>query len=115
MHERERRKVKDIDYNILDAVVKPDHEDESGLTPIRTGRLKAEDTNTTQEKMELDDELDELDTEDDELDELDTEDDDLDELDTEDDDLDELDNCLNLIVVLIKVKVNRLSISGRSL
>ena len=75
MHERERRRVKDIDYNILDAVVKPDHEDESGLTPIRTRRLKAEDTNTTQEKMELD------------------------ELDTEDDDLDELDNCLNLIVV----------------
>ena len=106
MHERERRKVKDIDYNILDAVGKTDHADESGLTPInRTRRLKAEDTNTTQEKMELDDELDELDTEDDELDEL----------DTEDDDLDELDNCLNLIVVLIKVKVNRLSISGRSL
>jgi hypothetical protein len=26
MNERERRKVKDIDYNILDAVGKPDHE-----------------------------------------------------------------------------------------
>ena len=74
MNERERRKVKDIDYNILDAVGKPDHADESGLTPIRTRRLKAEDTNTTQEKAEMDDELDELDTEDDELADLDTED-----------------------------------------
>jgi hypothetical protein len=39
-----------IDYKILDAVGKPDHADESGLMPIRTRRLKAEDTNTTQEK-----------------------------------------------------------------
>ena len=74
MIERERMKVKDIDYTILDAVGKPDHADESGLTPIRTRRLKAEDTHTTQEKTELNDELDELDTEDNELDELDTED-----------------------------------------
>ena len=36
--------------------------------------MKAEDTNTTQEKAEMDDELDELDTEDDELADLDTED-----------------------------------------
>jgi hypothetical protein len=28
MNERERRKVKDIDNNILDAVEKPDHADE---------------------------------------------------------------------------------------
>ena len=74
MNEREQRKVKDIDYKIVNAVGKPDHADESGLTPIRTRRLKAEDTNTTQEKAEMDDELDELDTEDDELDDLDTED-----------------------------------------
>jgi hypothetical protein len=39
----------------LDAVGKPDHADESGLTPIRTRRLKAEETNTTQEKAEMDD------------------------------------------------------------
>ena len=64
---------------------KPDHAYESGLTHIRTRRLKAEDTNTTQEKTELDDKLDKLDTVDDELDEVDTEDD---ELDTEDDELD---------------------------
>ena len=74
MNERERRKVKDIDYKIVDVVGKPDYADESGLTPIRTRRLKAEDTNTTQEKAEMDDELDELDTEDDELGDLDTED-----------------------------------------
>ena len=48
MNERERWKVKDIDYNISDAVGKPDNADTSGLTPIRTRRLKAEDTNTTQ-------------------------------------------------------------------
>jgi len=46
MDERERRKVKDIDYKIVGAVGKPDHADESRLTPIRTRRLKAEDTNT---------------------------------------------------------------------
>jgi hypothetical protein len=67
MNERERRKVKDIDYNILDTVGKPDRADESGLTSIRTRRLKAEDTNIIQEKTELDDELDELDTEDEEV------------------------------------------------
>ena len=74
MNERERRKVKAIDYKMLDTVGKPDHADESGLTSIRTRRLKAEDTNIIQEKTELDDELDELDSEDNELDELDTED-----------------------------------------
>jgi len=58
MNERERRKVKDIDYKMFDVVGKPDHADESRLTPIRTRKLKAEDTNTTQEKTELDDELD---------------------------------------------------------
>jgi hypothetical protein len=35
MNERERRKVNDIDYAILDAIGKPDHTDESGLTPIK--------------------------------------------------------------------------------
>jgi hypothetical protein len=55
MNERERRKVKYIDYKILDAVGKSDHADESELMPIRTRRLKAEDTNTTQEKVEMDD------------------------------------------------------------
>ena len=59
---------------MLDAVGKPDHADESVLTPIRTRRLKAEDTNTTQGKMELDDYLDKLDTEDDQLEEMCTED-----------------------------------------
>ena len=87
MNERERSKVKDIDCKILHAVGKPDHADESGLMPIRTRRLKAEDTNTTQEKTELDDELDKLDTVDDELDEVDTEDDELDEMDTEDEEV----------------------------
>jgi hypothetical protein len=67
MNERERRKVKAIDYKILDTVGKPDHADESGLTSIRTRRLKAEDTNIIQEKTELDDELDELDIEDEEV------------------------------------------------
>ena len=84
MNEHERRKVKDIDNNIVDAVRKLDHADESGLTPIRTRRLKAEDTNTTQEKAEMDDELD---TEDDALDDLDTENDELYDLDTEDEEV----------------------------
>ena len=48
MNERERRKVEYIDNTIMDAVGKPGQADESGLTPIRTRRLTAEDTNTTQ-------------------------------------------------------------------
>jgi len=48
-HARELRQVKDINYNILDAVRKPD---ESGLTPLGSRRLKTEslDADTIKEK-----------------------------------------------------------------
>ena len=81
-HECELKQVKDINYKILDAVRKPD---ESGLMPI-SRKLKTEslDTNTIQEKKELDDirlviesddgsSTDELDSEDEEVIEMERE------------------------------------------